>query len=103
MSHNRTLRTVPPALACAAVLALGTPAGASPPTGSPLWQWLAGLPGLSFLASDVGGAQDPDGGTAAVAGGDLGELGAIQDPNGATAAAAGSDSGELGAMQDPDG
>jgi hypothetical protein len=100
MSRNPTLRTLAPALACAAALALGAPAAASPQQGpAQLWHWLAGLPGLSFLTGEVGAGQDPDGATAPSA--DLGEAGAIQDPNGA--ASASTDFGEEGAIQDPNG
>lgn len=102
MSTNRTLRTLPAVLACVAGLALGAPAAAGPPAGNSLWQWLAGLSGLSFLVGEEGAGADPFGGWAAFSGGDLGEAGAMQDPNGA-AAPAGGDHGEVGAGADPNG
>jgi hypothetical protein len=100
MRPNRTLRTLPLALACVAALALGSPAAARPsPEPSALWKWLAGFSGLSFLTGEEGGHQDPDGGKAAATA--PSEAGGHQDPNGATASSA--DTGEAGGHQDPNG
>jgi len=98
MRRNRTLRTLPLALAFTAALALGAPAAASPAPAGPaaLWQWLAGFVGLDFVTGEEGGGADPNGGRASSHDG----AGSIADPNGVTVSA---DLGEAGNIVAPNG